>query len=194
MIRRFSAALVAFLVTGVITIGAAPTAQAVASPQVYACADGAALDYVVPAGVTSVRVRAEGGGSGGVVEATVAVAPGQLLGVITGCVGGAGYHWGGSGGVSKDMSCADGVQGGGSSAVLTGDLDELIVEAGGSGGAGGDCAGNTGGAGGSGSQSGADGAVGTGVTAVTEMIIAGVVVLALGLGLLLFTRRKRDDQ
>lgn len=34
----------------------------------------------------------------------------------------------------------------------------------------------------------------TGVTAVTEMIIAGVVVLALGLGLLLFTRGRRRDQ
>jgi uncharacterized repeat protein (TIGR01451 family) len=34
----------------------------------------------------------------------------------------------------------------------------------------------------------------TGVTAVTEMVIAGVVVLALGLGLLLFTRRRRRDQ
>ncbi|MFI7674992.1 LPXTG cell wall anchor domain-containing protein [Actinophytocola sp. NPDC049390] len=34
----------------------------------------------------------------------------------------------------------------------------------------------------------------TAVTAVTEMVIAGVVVLALGLGLLLFTRRRRRDQ
>jgi large repetitive protein len=38
------------------------------------------------------------------------------------------------------------------------------------------------------------GLAGTGVTAVTEMIIAGVVVLALGLGLLLFTRGRRRDQ
>jgi LPXTG-motif cell wall-anchored protein len=34
----------------------------------------------------------------------------------------------------------------------------------------------------------------TGVTAVTEMVVAGVVVLALGLGLLLFARRRRRDR
>ena len=162
MIRRFSAAVVALLATGVVTVGAAETATAAASPQVFGCADGAALDYVVPAGVTSVRVRAEGGGSGGVVEATVPVEPGEVLGVITGCADGAGYHWGGSGGVSKDGTCADGAPGGGSSAVLTGSFDEVIVEAGGGGGAGGDCAGNPGGTGGSGSKAGADGAAGPG--------------------------------
>jgi uncharacterized repeat protein (TIGR01451 family) len=162
MIRRFSAAVVALLASGVVTVGAAGTATAAAAPQVFGCADGAALDYVVPAGVTSVRVRAEGGGSGGVVEATVEVAPGEVLGVITGCAGGAGYHWGGSGGLSKDGTCADGSPGGGSSAVLTGDFDQVIAEAGGGGGAGGDCAGNTGGAGGSGSQAGVDGAAGPG--------------------------------
>ncbi|MBB4906975.1 DUF7507 domain-containing protein [Actinophytocola algeriensis] len=162
MIRRISAALVALLATGVVTVGAATPATAAASPQIFGCADGAALDYVVPAGVTSVRVRAEGGGSGGVVEATVEVEPGQVLGVITGCAGGAGYHWGGGGGVSKDGTCADGSPGGGSSAVLTGDFDQVIAEAGGGGGAGGDCAGNTGGTGGSGSQAGTDGAAGPG--------------------------------
>jgi uncharacterized repeat protein (TIGR01451 family) len=163
MIRRFSAVVVALLASGVVTVGAATTATAAASPQVFGCADGAALDYVVPAGVTSVLVRAEGGGAGGVVEATVQVEPGQVLGVITGCAGGAGYHWGGSGGLSKDGTCADGSPGGGgSSAVLTGDFDQVIAEAGGGGGAGGDCAGNTGGAGGSGSQAGVDGDAGPG--------------------------------
>jgi uncharacterized repeat protein (TIGR01451 family)/LPXTG-motif cell wall-anchored protein len=39
-----------------------------------------------------------------------------------------------------------------------------------------------------------DGLAWTGVTAVTEMVVAGVVVVALGLGLLLFARRRRRDQ
>lgn len=162
MIRRFSAAIVALLAAGVVSVTSTGTASAAASPQVFGCADGAALEYVVPAGVTDVHVRAEGGGDGGVVEASVEVEPGEVLGVVTGCAGGAGYHWGGGGGVSKDGSCADGAPGAGSSAVLTGDFSSVIVEAGGSGGAGGDCAGNTGGTGGSGSPSGVDGAAGPG--------------------------------
>ena len=162
MIRRASAALVALLAAGVVSVTSTGTASAATSPQVFGCADGAVLDYVVPAGVTSVHVRAEGGGNGGVVEATVEVEPGETLGVVTGCADGAGYHWGGSGGASKDGSCADGAPGAGSSVVLTGDYSYVIVEAGGSGGAGGDCAGNTGGAGGSGSASGVDGAAGPG--------------------------------
>ena len=137
MIRRFSAAVVALLAAGVVWVGTSTTADAAVSPQVFGCADGAVLDHVVPSGVTSVRVRAEGGGSGGVVEATVAVEPGRFLGVLTGCADGAGYHWGGSGGAAKDGSCADGAPGAGSSAVLTGDYDEVIVEAGGRGGTGG---------------------------------------------------------
>lgn len=162
MIRRFSAALVALLAAGVVSVTSPGTASAATSPQVFGCADGAVLDYVVPAGVTSVHVRVEGGGNGGVVEAAVEVEPGESLGVITGCADGAGYHWGGAGGASKDGSCADGAPGAGSSAVLTGDYSDVIVEAGGSGGAGGDCAGNAGGAGGSGSGSGVDGAAGPG--------------------------------
>jgi uncharacterized repeat protein (TIGR01451 family)/LPXTG-motif cell wall-anchored protein len=43
-------------------------------------------------------------------------------------------------------------------------------------------------------QGSAGGLASTGVTAVREMVVAGVVVLALGLGLLLFTRRRRRDQ
>jgi uncharacterized repeat protein (TIGR01451 family)/LPXTG-motif cell wall-anchored protein len=158
--KAFAVAAALLLTAGAVTTGAA-TARAAAAPRTFTCADGSAALYRVPAGVTSVRVHAEGGGAGGTVTATVLVSPGQELGVVVGCAGGPGHHWGGDGGPSRDGSCAAGAPGAGSSAVLSGDLDETIVEAGGSGGAGGDCAGGTGGAGGNGSRRGDDGSAGS---------------------------------
>jgi hypothetical protein len=60
MIRTLSTAVVTLLAASVVSIGVPATASAAASPQVFGCADGTAAGYVVPPGVTSVRVRAEG--------------------------------------------------------------------------------------------------------------------------------------
>lgn len=157
--RQFSTVAVSLVVAGAVTVIGSPSANAVAAPTIFDCAGGTVGEYVVPPGVTSVRVHAEGGGDGGAVTATIKVQPGQTLGVVAGCAGGAGYHWGGDGGPTKGGTCADGLAGGGSSAVLTANLDEAIAEAGGGGGAGGSCQNSAGGAGG---QAGADGSPGAG--------------------------------
>lgn len=166
-------AAAAGLTVGVTELGG-PVAEA-AEPQTFVCQGGAAQTYVVPPEVTSVRVRVEGagggstttgaGGAGGAVTATVAVEPGQFLGVVVGCSDGPGLHWGGDGGAARGTVCVDaaGGRGGGSSAVLTADFDEVVAEAGGGGGAGGgDTACGPGGVGGTGSRAGQQGGDGAG--------------------------------
>lgn len=161
-LRAVGAGAIVVVVSGAGLAVGTSVAAADVRAKTYSCAGGASQEYVVPAGVSSVLVRAEGGASGGTVTATVRVSPGQVLGVVVGCADGGGYHWGAPGGLSLDARCADGDAGGGSSAVLTESFDERIVEAGGGGGAGGSCADSTGGLGGGGSQAGDAGLPGPG--------------------------------
>ncbi len=110
--------------------------------------------YIVPEGVTSVRVKMWGagggggnkgswhfgfpGGGGGFTEADIAVTPGQLLVVVvgqggnSGLVGNQAYNYGGGGPNCGGTDCQYGGQGGGRSAIKIGTED--IVTGGGGGG------------------------------------------------------------
>jgi hypothetical protein len=102
--------------------------------------EGKKQSFIVPSGVTQINVAASGagspsgdkyrGGKGGLLKATIAVTPGEKLGIF---VGGAGVaSTGGSGG-------SGGFNGGGASDVRQGgnELKNRVIVAGGGGGAGG---------------------------------------------------------
>mgnify|MGYP006908340778 CR=1 FL=1 len=129
--------------------------------------------YVVPAGVTTVAIQADGaqggsnmigvvGGLGGTALGDLTVTPGDTLFVYVG--GSNGYNGGGLGGNTLNCTNADGGVGGGASDVRVGGItlnDRVIVGAGG-GGAGGDringCGRGSGGGGGGGYYGGGGGA------------------------------------
>ncbi len=121
----------------------------------FACSNGVAQTYTVPANVYRLRLVAVGGagssafyyargGEGAYASGELAVTPGQRLGVVAGCMGvdssgGAGWADGGDGGdgpaAAEDLNVYGG-GGGGATAVLTADGTPLLV-AGGGGGVGG---------------------------------------------------------
>jgi len=129
--------------------------------------------YVVPAGVATVTIQADGaqggsnvigvvGGLGGTAVGDLAVTPGDTLFVYVG--GNNGYNGGGQGGNTLNCANAAGGIGGGASDVRVGGItlnDRVIVGAGG-GGAGGDringCGRGSGGGGGGGYYGGGGGA------------------------------------
>jgi len=107
---------------------------------------GAPETFVVPAGVTSLRVQAYGaagassstssGGLGGYIDTTIPVTPNQNLIANVGGAGGtytAGYNGGGIG-YCVDMTMPLGAGGGGGSTDLTDIAGNLLVTAGGGGG------------------------------------------------------------
>jgi len=129
---------------------------------IYYTFTGAPETFVVPTGVTSLRVQAYGaagassststGGLGGYISSTIPVTPKQILFVKFGCAGGtytAGYNGGGIG-YCVDMTMALGAGGGGGSTDLTDYAGNLLITAGGGGGGAydGSCTGMNGGGGG----------------------------------------------
>jgi hypothetical protein len=169
MIRRL-AALSLTCTTGFLVYLAAPASAAPAPTTVFTYT-GAAQDYVVGTGITTVAVDADGGaggggstggagGNGGSTHSIVSVTPGETLQVNVGGVGGTasggtgaagGFNGGAAGGTGAD----GGGGGGGASDVRRAPdalTDRLVVAAGGGGGGG-----YGGGAGGVGSEAGADG-------------------------------------
>jgi hypothetical protein len=170
----------AVIAAPLIVVTATATPAAAATQVAFDCAGVRSGTYIVPAGVTALRVHAAGakgaagagtavgtyaggsGGEGAVVDAVVPVSAGQSLAVQAGC-GQSGAHQGGQrGGAGTHGGCAgtsgDAGSGGGSSAVRSSGTS-LVEAAGGGGGGAAGCYG-AGGAGGAGSQSGAAGAGG----------------------------------
>jgi hypothetical protein len=144
----FSLLLAAIVVSGLPVLprpfGIVRSASAASgSPATFAYT-GSSQSWTVPAGITSIRVDAQGaqgdgayGGLGGRAVATLAVTPGQVLQVMVGGAGAgatAGFNGGGSGGPFSGGAGA----GGGASDVRTGAfaLADRAVVAGGGGGAG----------------------------------------------------------
>jgi len=138
---------------------------------------GAGQTYTVPAGVTALQVSVAGaqggtwggsgaGGAGAVVQATLAVTPGEVLNINVGGAGGftssgSGFVPGGYNGGGANLGSAAGGAGGGASDIRRGGnaLANRVVVAGGGGGGGG---GQLGGAGGA--PVGGNGVVGQGGT------------------------------
>lgn len=154
--------------------GTGPSAQTFSTTFAFT---GGTQPFIVPAGVTSIRIDASGaqggtgrnstaGGLGGRVEATIAVTPGETLTVLVGGLGqdggngAAGFNGGGAGG---GVGGTSGAGGGGATDIRRGAglADRLIVAGGG--GASGNRFIGLGGAGGFGGDvTGANGANGTG--------------------------------
>ena len=124
---------------------ATPVATPTATPRTVSFGfTGSEQDFVVPPGVTSVTVEADGasggfgGSNGGSVTATIRVTPGETLAVFVGGLQGplqeGGYNGGGHGGGAEDNP---GGGGGGASDVRQGGiaLTDRVVVAGGGGGA-----------------------------------------------------------
>ena len=151
--RQRVAVLACMMFASILSDCAAQTGPSVLAPN-YASArtkqrktfhyTGAKQLFTVPAGVETITITADGasgggngsytGGRGGLVTATVAVTPHELLAVFVGGSGSDGGFNGGGGGIGSGEYASS--AGGGASDVRVGGTGQRIVDAGGGGGVG----------------------------------------------------------